>query len=322
LAVKPFDEVFRAVNNGRDAYKVFSDEIYTDSNFFELDIPEMPLIIEPWLRENYFVMISAQYGIGKTWFILELATIIAKGGEMGQWRGITQHDSLIIDGEMLGNEMQARLIGLGKNRPFNEHNIHIICSMMLSQKRITSPNFADAIWQNGLIKYLDKNKSIKVIFFDNVSSLVSGIDENSKQDWDPVNQFFLRLKGLGLTVILVHHHGKETGKGQRGTISRLDNVDIHITLTKPPGYNKKRDGAKFIMRFDKARGITGDAVEEYTFQLKDLPDGEKRLQTTFTTKKEEAINMMHDGKTNKEIVDELQTTDSYVSRIRGEATNE
>lgn len=317
MAVKPFDEVFRAVNTGRDAFGVFQDEIYIDTNFFELDIPEMPLIIEPWLRENYFVMISAQYGIGKTWAILALATIIAKGGNMGPWKGLIQHNCLIIDGEMLGNEMQTRLIGLGKNRPYNEHNIYIICSMLLSQKRISSPNFADEIWQNGLIKYMDKNKHIKVVFFDNISSLVSGIDENSKQDWDPINQFFLRLKGMGLTIILVHHHGKEAGKGQRGTISRLDNIDIHITLTKPPGYNKERDAAKFIIQFDKARGITGKAVQGYTFQLKDLPDGEKRLETTFTTKKEEIRDMISAGKTNKEIADELQTTDSYVSKVRG-----
>jgi hypothetical protein len=83
-----------------------------------------------------------------------------------------------------------------------------------------------------------------------LASLCVGIDENQKRDYDPINQFFLTLRGLGVSVMILHHTGKSGA--QRGTSGREDNVDTIIQLVD------RKDGAaeaKFELYFEKFRGM-------------------------------------------------------------------
>lgn len=324
MAIPQYGKLFHLVEDTQSAYNVLLSECLCEDTFMKMDIKEAPFLLEPWLRTNNYVMISAMYGIGKTWFNLELAVAIAYGSTVGNWKCPAEQsrDVLYIDGEIGGAELQKRLRKLTKGRK-NEsgHKVHIISSLMIAEKKITAPNFTYGHWQKALFKLLSDNPCIKVVVFDNVSSLFSGIDENSKQEWDKPNQFLLSLKAQDITVMLIHHHGKEGSKGQRGTISRLDNVDIHITLTKPPGYSQERDGAKFIVTFDKARGLRGEATRQFVMQLIDSKDETSaRLEAQAHMTKKAAIQaMLQDGKAPQNIAEELGTDIAYVSRIKKEA---
>jgi hypothetical protein len=105
---------------------------------------------------------------------------------------------------------------------------------------------------------LEARPALKVLVLDNVSCLFPGIDENKKQDWEPINAWFIRLRHRGITVIFGHHSGK--GGLQRGTSGREDALDTVIALSSPPGYQAK-DGCHFYWRFTKARSLKGEAVE-------------------------------------------------------------
>ncbi len=44
---------------------------------------------------------------------------------------------------------------------------------------------------------------IKLWVVDNLASVAGGLDENSRQDWDPVNQWLLELRFAGITTMIL-----------------------------------------------------------------------------------------------------------------------
>jgi len=100
------------------------------------------------------------------------------------------------------------------------------------------------------MKGILKARGVKLWIIDNLASLASGIDENSKQDWDPINQWLLELRFAGISTIMLHHVNKVGG--QRGTSAREDNLDVSVILKPPKNYTPE-DGARFICHFSKAR---------------------------------------------------------------------
>ena len=107
------------------------------------------------------------------------------------------------------------------------------------------------------------------MILDNIASLTPGIAENSKEDWDPVNQWLISLRHLGVSVLLIHHSGK--GGAQRGTSGREDALDCIIKL-KPGLVNSGEYGAAFGIRFEKARNVAPDQGI-YPFDLELVEDG-------------------------------------------------
>src|SRR5438128_9476692 len=93
---------------------------------------------------------------------------------------------------------------------------------------------------------LEAHPEIRVIILDNISCLFSGINEDSKQDWEPINAWLIRLRHRGLTTVLVHHAGKQ-GQ-QRGTSGREDSLDTVIQLNKPANHDV-REGCHFELNF-------------------------------------------------------------------------
>jgi len=117
----------------------------------------------------------------------------------------------------------------------------------------------------------------------------------------------------------VHHHGKEDAKGQRGTISRLDNVTVHIKLERPKGYVRERDGAKFVVQFDKGRTLTGEKVRPITMQLMGEGDEPKTLcEVEGGTKRSRILALLAEGLSAGEIAEKIECAESYVSKIKKE----
>src|SRR5262249_47878105 len=111
---------------------------------------------------------------------------------------------------------------------------------------------------------LDAHPDIRVMILDNISCLFSGINEDSKQDWEPINAWLIRLRHRGLTTVLGHHAGK--GGQQRGTSGREDSLDTVIHLNKPTGADA-RDGCHFELSFTKCRSVTGESVAPLDVRL-------------------------------------------------------
>jgi hypothetical protein len=161
---------------------------------------------------------------------------------------------------------------------------------------------------------LHANPHIRVVILDNISCLFSGISEDKKQDWEPINTWLVRLRHRGITVVLVHHVGKE-GQ-QRGTSGREDSLDAVLSIEYPQDY-RPEDGCHFHLRFKKSRSIKGEAVAALDVRLEDMPDGPTwTFRPLEESAREWVEQMLNDGMTPGEIVAELDVTRSYVYRIK------
>jgi putative DNA primase/helicase len=159
--------------------------------------------------------------------------------------------------------------------------------------------------------------TFKVVILDNLASLALGINENSKQDWEEINQWLLELRSLRVAVIMVHHSGKSGD--QRGTSFREDNIDTTIKLTRPPDYNEE-DGARFIVRFTKSREAYGKEVKPFCVQIEKSGDG-----LVWTIKEPEPdlqvyiVALLGLGIPQKEIAEKFRCTPSNVSQAKKKA---
>jgi putative DNA primase/helicase len=74
----------------------------------------------------------------------------------------------------------------------------------------------------------------------------------------------IALRRSGTAVLMVHHANKE-GE-QRGTSRREDVLDLVMGLRRPSDYEPK-DGARFELHFEKARGLFGAITDPIEAQL-------------------------------------------------------
>jgi putative DNA primase/helicase len=144
---------------------------------------------------------------------------------------------------------------------------------------------------------------VKLLILDNYSSLCRSGRENEAESWIPLQEWFLKLRRQGVSVLLIHHSNKNGG--QRGTSRKEDLLDTVITLRKPESYDP-RDGARFEVHYEKARGFYGDAAIPFEAHLKE--ENSKlfwHIQKLEQAQFKQVIALHQKGFTQREIADEL-----------------
>jgi putative DNA primase/helicase len=274
------------------------------------------MILKPWLPEQSIIEISGWRGIGKTWFGTSIVNSATSGEPLGPWEVGTPVPALHIDGELPAQDVQDRFNQLpthGRKEPLYIYSEAYARTLGIPRANLLNPN-----WREALKAFLIK-KGIKLLGLDNVSSLAPGVDENSKKDWDPINQWFLDLRFAGVATIFFHHTSK-TGD-QRGTSGREDNLDCSILLQRPSHYMAEQ-GAKFIVQFKKSRVRTNELnlVADAEFTLTEVNG---RLQWIWGTVKRknqlEILRMLDRGISQAEIARTLAIDKGYVSRVKSKA---
>lgn len=289
-------------------------------HFMVKKLPEKVSIIKPWLKQGEIGLISAARGVGKTWLSLFIAMAATRDMKIGKWETETPTGCLYIDGEMAAYDMQQRLLELHKVCNRNKAPFNLLSVDHLRSSGGSAPNFVNINCRKGVLDYLKKNQDIRLLIIDNLACLTPGIDENSKKEWDQINQWLLELRAIGTAVIMIHHTGK-SGK-QRGTSAREDLLDFSIDLKNPQGYSPE-DGAKFIIEFTKGRRLYGDNIKPFIFNLQ--KEGMKLTWKTGEVKDgvkkgDIIINMLNEGIKQKDIAEKLGVSESYVSQIKKEAS--
>jgi hypothetical protein len=78
----------------------------------------------------------------------------------------------------------------------------------LFQDKQKSLNLADPTAQDAITS-LCLDKGIKVVIFDNLSCLFTGIKENDNDAWEMVLPWLLSMRRHRISVIIVAHSGRE-----------------------------------------------------------------------------------------------------------------
>lgn len=200
-------------------------------------------------------MVFGPRGVGKTMLQLALAVALTTGKDLWKWNCPAPVGVLYVDGETQLDELRDRATALMDTPPTAP--LEFLTSQLVYERCGKDLVLTSEAMRHAVVKILDARPDIRVLILDNISCLFSGINEDSKQDWEPLNAWLIRLRYRGLATVLVHHAGK--GGQQRGTSGREDSLDTVIHLAQPTGVDA-RESCHFELRFTKCRSVTGEAV--------------------------------------------------------------
>lgn len=271
--------------------------------FLAMEIPAREMLLKPWLPSQGLAMIHAYRGTGKTHIALGIAVAVASGGQFLKWNAIGPRGVLLLDGEMPAIALQERLASIISNSAREPAAPLRIITPDL--QKFGMPNLADYEGQQEIDLHLNE---ISLVIVDNISTLCRGGRENEADSWLPVQEWALQLRARGISVLFIHHSGKNGA--QRGTSRREDVLDTVIGLRRPADYSPDA-GACFEVHFEKARGCHGEDVRPFEAKLQDGQWLMKDLEDSTT---EKVAAMLNDGCERKDIAEALGINKSTVCR--------
>lgn len=221
---------------------------------------------------------------------------------------------LYIDGEMGATELQPRLQKIAGENGLENGLIEFITPDF---QEGASPDLSEPEWHSHLKPLCDK---AELIIVDNISTLCRTGNENDAESWQVVQEWAIRLKSAGKTVLFIHHAGK--GGQQRGTSKREDVMDSVLSLKRPDDYSPKQ-GARFIVEFEKARGFSGEEAEPFIAQMEEK-DGEFQWQIESLEDSlfQKILNLAKLDMNQKDIAEELGVHKSTISKNLNRAKSE
>jgi hypothetical protein len=275
------------------------------SDFLAMELPPRENILAPLLPRQGLVMIHSTRGIGKTFVSLNIGYAVTCGGSFLRWAAPQPAGVLYLDGEMPANVIQERLAQIVQCSALEPQKPLLIMSPDLQGQAM--PDLSMSEGQKAVEKHLSHD--IELIIIDNISTLSRSGKENEAASWLPLQEWALKLRAQGKSVLFIHHSGK--GGLQRGTSKREDILDTVISLRHTQDYEPSQ-GAYFGVHFEKSRGIYGADVEPFEAKLE---DGLWTMKSLKASSLEKVIRFTKDGYSQKEIADEIGKNKGYISRL-------
>lgn len=279
------------------------------AEFLRAELPSRRCIMEPWLPHQGLAMVYGPRGVGKTWLALSIAYAIAGGGELLGWRVPRPVGVAYLDGEMPANVIQERLSRIVASADYEASAPLKILTPDL-QPDGPDLNLSLREHQEALERQLD---GIEVIMLDSISTLCGVQAENDADSWLPIQEWALRQRRKGRSVVFCHHANKQGA--QRGTSRREDVLDTVVALKRPRKYRPEL-GATFELSFEKNREFHGEDAASFNAALQAGSRGplcwtrrELELDTC-----DRVVALTKDGLSQSDVAKELGKDKSTVSR--------
>lgn len=260
----------------KDQARAITDQaLYSDKQFLARDIPKRTWIVEGCIPHPSIGLLYAWRGSGKTYTALRLAIDIAKGHDFMVYPVPRKRTVLYIDGEMPVSDLQERVRVLSDGHPTDR--LWLVSSEDLAQNHI-GLNLAEEngrLLVNQLLTHLERRyQKPALVILDNWVSLIRGLDENDNAGLDEVKEWLMRLRHGGVSVLFIHHAGKE-GQ-QRGASGREDIPDYSITLAEKAGVEGDPT-THIVFEWDKVRGVKPEP-RKFRMELGEDENGQLQLR--------------------------------------------
>lgn len=266
------------------------------NDFLTRAFPPREMLLAPWLPKQGLSMVFAPRGVGKTHFSLGVSYAVASGGSFLSWSAPKPRKVLVIDGEMPAGALQERWSEIVKNNltePPSGDFVRILAA------DICEFGLPDLSTTDGQAKIEPLIGDAELIVVDNLSTLARSGKENESESWGLMQEWALRQRRAGRSVLFIHHAGK--GGEQRGTSRREDVMDSVIKLSLPSDYSPV-DGARFVVQFTKSRGFSGPEAEPFEAALREGAWSTKSLEDVRTA---QILELHREGLTQRDIASEV-----------------
>ncbi|MBS0223599.1 MAG: AAA family ATPase [Proteobacteria bacterium] len=270
-------------------------------------LPEREVILDPILSQKSLVLLYGPRGLGKTFVALGIAWAAASGGSFLKWRASRPRRVIYLDGEMAAVDIQRRLAMLGPAPP----DLDFILADLQGH------SLPDLGYEEGQAAFVRSCGRPDLVVLDNLASL-AGFRAGDPDCWSRLQRFLMLLRRVGVAVLIVHHANK---KGlQRGTSRREDVLDTVIAIRRPADY-EPRQGARFELHFEKARGLLGEAVDPIEARLETDAGGRARWswQPAHQSELERAVALLNAGLNPSQVGRELGISIAKSYRLRARA---
>ncbi|WP_439521079.1 AAA family ATPase [Marivita sp.] len=219
-------------------------------------------LVKGWLDRGSASVVYGESNVGKTFFALDLAFHVAarlpwhgiKVAGMGdrEWPGKVYY--LALEG---GSGFTNRICAMRQHRSDIFERIESECDFVPWPVTIDLHGATDG---DAIASAIEEcNEPTALVVIDTLARAMGDGDENTAKDMGQfVRNVDLIRERTGAHVMVIHHSGKDTSKGARGSGSLRGAIDTEIELT--------RSGAVIMAEARKQREMQCDGVFAYTLQ--------------------------------------------------------
>ena len=256
---------------------------YKADEFVQLPLPSAPFYIEDWLPKRGKSMIYAPAKSGKSFLCLQMARCIGQGLDfLGQ--RTTRARVLYLQFELGVQTLQARMNNVGL--PYENVYVGTTYSMKLDGK-----GGQDQLWR--ALESILPN----VLILDPFYKVIAG-DENESKDVRVILEYLDKIiEGFGevdCSILIIHHTGKDTKRGSRGSSVLEDWVDSYIQMKKTSknGEPLAIELMPKLLRHAESppEGVAAILTEGYEFKVESAEPTVEDLVLTFITTAGESVS--------------------------------
>jgi putative DNA primase/helicase len=273
---------------------------------FALDIKPRGTVLDPIIPEKGLVMLYAARGTGKTHVALGIAYAVATGGSFLKWQAPKPRRVLLVDGEMPASALRERLQGFAAAGGQAPDLLEVLAGDLIDGG---VGNLAMGEVQAEVEALLD---GVDLLILDNLASLTA-VHRDDAVSWTPIQEWLLRLRRRGVSVLVVHHAGKSGD--QRGTSRREDVLDTSINLRHSSDY-QPREGARFEVHIEKCRGVLAEEARPFEARLETQEDRAVWLMRSIDNVEGPRVAALYNsGMSLRDIAAEIGISKSAVHRL-------
>jgi AAA domain/Bifunctional DNA primase/polymerase, N-terminal/Primase C terminal 2 (PriCT-2) len=169
-------------------------------------------------------LVYAESGAGKSFFVADLCMHMAAGLN---WRGKrTKRARVAVICAEGGGGYPQRLAAIAKHLGVDLNDHGVVFDVL-----VAAPQFANPETMAALVAAV-KAGGYDLVIADTMAQVASGLDENSSEMQRVLSACRALRAATGAMVVLIHHAGKDPGKGARGWSGIKGAVDFEVAISR------------------------------------------------------------------------------------------